>query len=124
MTSRNANERKDRLDTTNFKTEIEDGYGNKKRSYANTSFDRKYRRFDYVVDARGFRTFFKTCEPTSTTTVPEVIFITSPYAEAVASGIDLIASSSLTYTAPIVSDISLVSYGCVIARKFQCPFIF
>ncbi|GFU09159.1 hypothetical protein NPIL_659861 [Nephila pilipes] len=115
---------KDRLDATNFKAEIDKGYGNKKGSDTNARFNRRQRRFDYVVDARGFRTFGKTCEPTTTTTVPAVTFIASPCAEAVAPGINLIASASLTYTASIVSVISLVPYGCVIVREFQCPFIF
>ncbi|GIY66453.1 adult-specific rigid cuticular protein 15.7 [Caerostris extrusa] len=46
---------KDKLGATNSRSEIGDGYGNKKGSYTLNDIDGRARRVDYVADGHGFR---------------------------------------------------------------------
>ncbi|GIY88404.1 adult-specific rigid cuticular protein 15.7 [Caerostris extrusa] len=48
---------------TNSRSEVGDGYGNRKGSYTITDIDGRARRVDYVADGHGFRATVKTNEP-------------------------------------------------------------
>ncbi|GIY32263.1 hypothetical protein CEXT_74301 [Caerostris extrusa] len=88
------------------RSEVGDGYGNKKGSYTIADIDGRARRVDYVADGHGFRATVKTNEPGTAASAPAAALIASPYAGPVAPVVNHIAPA-----APAVAVAAPVAYG-------------
>ncbi|GIY48041.1 adult-specific rigid cuticular protein 15.7 [Caerostris extrusa] len=82
---------KDGLGATNSRSEVGDGYGNRKGSYTIADIDGRARRVDYVADGHGFRATVKTNEPGTAASTPAAALVNSPYAGPVAPVVDHVA---------------------------------
>ncbi|GFS67673.1 adult-specific rigid cuticular protein 15.7 [Trichonephila clavipes] len=85
---------KDGLGASNSRSEVGDGYGNKKGSYTIADIDGRARRVDYVADAHGFRASVKTNEPGTAASAPAAALIASPYAGPVAPVVNHVAPAA------------------------------
>ncbi|XP_035224350.1 adult-specific rigid cuticular protein 15.7-like [Stegodyphus dumicola] len=70
----------DKHGASNSRSEVGDGYGNKKGTYTIHDIDGRARRVDYVADKLGFRAAVKTNEPGTAHSTPAAAAINSPYA--------------------------------------------
>ncbi|GFT61329.1 adult-specific rigid cuticular protein 15.7, partial [Nephila pilipes] len=104
------------LGATNARSEVGDGYGNKKGSYTITDIDGRARRVDYVADGHGFRTSVRTNEPGTAASAPAAALIASPYAGPVAPVVNHVAPVAPAYAAAPVAVAAPVAYGGVIGH--------
>ncbi|GFT58502.1 adult-specific rigid cuticular protein 15.7 [Nephila pilipes] len=115
---------KDGLGAANSRSEVGDGYGNKKGSYTIADIDGRARRVDYVADGLGFRATVKTNEPGTAASAPAAALIASPYAGPVAPVVNHVAPAAAAIAAPLalaapVAPLALtapVAYGGVISH--------
>ncbi|XP_035218140.1 adult-specific rigid cuticular protein 15.7-like [Stegodyphus dumicola] len=108
----------DKLGASNSRSEVGDGYGNKKGAYTIHDIDGRARRVDYVADKLGFRAAVKTNEPGTAASTPAAALIASPYP---GPSVDHIAPvSTAVYghavAAPVVAAAAPVAYGGVIGH--------
>ncbi|GIX97321.1 adult-specific rigid cuticular protein 15.7 [Caerostris extrusa] len=111
---------KDGLGATNSRSEVGDGYGNKKGSYTIGDIDGRARRVDYVADGHGFRATVKTNEPGTAASAPAAALIASPYAGPVAPVVNHVAPAAAighaaSYAAPLAVA-APVAYGGAVAH--------
>ncbi|GFR23313.1 adult-specific rigid cuticular protein 15.7 [Trichonephila clavata] len=106
---------KDGLGASNSRSEVGDGYGNKKGSYTIADIDGRARRVDYVADAHGFRASVKTNEPGTAASAPAAALIASPYAGPVAPVVNHVAPAAPAVAAPIALAAPAV-YGGVLGH--------
>ncbi|GIY84418.1 hypothetical protein CDAR_278611 [Caerostris darwini] len=99
------------LGATNSRSEVGDGYGNRKRSYTITDIDGRARRVDYVADGHGFRATIKTNEPGTAAIAPAAALINSPYAGPVAPVVNHVAPAAI---APMVVAAPALAYGGIV----------
>ncbi|GFR23317.1 adult-specific rigid cuticular protein 15.7 [Trichonephila clavata] len=92
---------KNGVGAANSRSEVGDGYGNKKGSYTIADIDGRARRVDYVADAHGFRASVKTNEPGTAASAPAAALIASPYAGPVAPVVNHVAPAAPAYAAPV-----------------------
>ncbi|GIY48392.1 adult-specific rigid cuticular protein 15.7 [Caerostris extrusa] len=106
--STSSRQQDDGLGGTNSRSEVGDGYGNKKGSYTIADIDGRARRVDYVADGHGFRATVKTNEPEPPPAPQQQpsSLIASPYAGPVAPVVNHIAPA-----APAVAVAAPVVYG-------------
>ncbi|PRD27854.1 UNVERIFIED_CONTAM: Adult-specific rigid cuticular protein 15.7 [Trichonephila clavipes] len=92
---------KNGVGAANSRSEVGDGYGNKKGSYTIADIDGRARRVDYVADAHGFRASVKTNEPGTAASAPAAALIASPYAGPVGPVVNHVAPAAPAVAAPI-----------------------
>ncbi|XP_035214232.1 adult-specific rigid cuticular protein 15.7-like [Stegodyphus dumicola] len=113
----------DKLGASNSRSEVGDGYGNKKGTYTIHDIDGRARRVDYVADKLGFRAAVKTNEPGTAASTPAAALIASPYAAPSVDHIAPIATAVYGHAvaAPVVAAAPLaaaapVAYGGIIGH--------
>ncbi|GIX76299.1 adult-specific rigid cuticular protein 15.7 [Caerostris darwini] len=113
---------KDGLGATNSRSEVGDGYGNRKGSYTITDIDGRARRVDYVADGHGFRATVKTNEPGTAASAPAAALVNSPYAGPVAPVVNHLAPAAVA--APLALAAPAIGYGSIGVGAIAAPVAF
>ncbi|XP_067128370.1 adult-specific rigid cuticular protein 15.7-like [Centruroides vittatus] len=96
---------------TNGRSEVGDGWGNKRGSYVIGDIDGRARRVEYVADAAGFRAVVKTNEPGTALSAPAAAAVASPYTGPISGSPAVVAHVP-------VAPVAAVGYKGVVGAPF------
>ncbi|XP_067145055.1 adult-specific rigid cuticular protein 15.7-like [Centruroides vittatus] len=88
---------------TNGRSEVGDGWGNKRGSYVIGDIDGRARRVEYVADGLGFRAVVKTNEPGTALSAPAAAAVASPYTGPISGSPAVVAHAPVAVAAAPVA---------------------
>ncbi|XP_023218189.1 adult-specific rigid cuticular protein 15.7-like [Centruroides sculpturatus] len=103
---------------TNGRSEVGDGWGNKRGSYVIGDIDGRARRVEYVADAAGFRAIVKTNEPGTALSAPAAAAVASPYTGPISGSPAVVAHVPVAPVAAVATPVAAVGYKGVVGAPF------
>ncbi|XP_067145054.1 adult-specific rigid cuticular protein 15.7-like isoform X2 [Centruroides vittatus] len=107
---------------TNGRSEVGDGWGNKRGSYVIGDIDGRARRVEYVADGAGFRAVVKTNEPGTALSAPAAAAIASPYTGPISGSPAVVAHAPVAVAAApvaaVAAPVAAFGYKGVVGAPF------